>query len=291
MNQYSERQEPNPAPGSIPTQNDEAVTDPATTTVLELPSLDVSPLETGRETESTTGSVDAQTRIRESRWFGALQTGAKILAWAAVFPFLCLLPFVVVLRTAVVAYQENIYDGWESLGIGMTAAVLLVCLYIGAFMWSFGIRRRLFMPLLNICLMAMLCYSGYALFHLATSNAKTEQVRSYYTSLHPFLRVAVKNLTLVDPDLVITDTHRTRDQYRSMGLQPREYSLHFRQSTGFVHAMDLRTNGRPKAINLLVELYFILMGFETIRHVGTADHLHVALPLAEADEAAVSSGN
>lgn len=274
-----------------PPQDDEAATYSAATAVLELPSLDVSTVGAGDGTGPAASTSDAQTRVRESRWVGALQTGAKILAWAAVFPFLCLLPFVVVLRTAVVAYQENLYDGWESLGIGMTAAVLLVCLYIGAFMWSFGIRRRLFMPFLNICLMAMLCYSGYALFHLATSNAKTEQVRSYYTSLHPFLRVAVKNLTLVDSDLVITDTHRTRDQYRSMGLQPREYSLHFRQPTGFVHAMDLRTNGRPKVVNLLVELYFILMGFETIRHVGTADHLHVALPLAAADAAAASSGN
>lgn len=75
-----------------------------------------------------------------------------------------------------------------------------------------------------------------------------------------------------------------------MGLKPRAYALHFRQPTGFVHAVDLRTNGRPKSVNLLVELYFVLMGFDVIRHVGTADHLHVALPLAEADAVAGSSG-
>jgi len=28
-----------------------------------------------------------------------------------------------------------------------------------------------------------------------------------------------------------------------------------------------------------MQLYFHLMGFRTLRHVGTADHLHVELPL------------
>jgi hypothetical protein len=28
-----------------------------------------------------------------------------------------------------------------------------------------------------------------------------------------------------------------------------------------------------------VQLYFWSMGFSTLRHVGTADHLHVELPL------------
>lgn len=229
--------------------------------------------------------------VAGSRWAHALKTAVKAAVWMIAFPFLCILPFIIVLRIAVVAYQESTYDGWESLGIGMLAAILLVCTSIAAFMWTFGIRRRLFMPFLNICLTAMLCYCGYALFHLATSNAKTEEVRSYYTSLHPFLRVALKNLTFVDRELVITDVHRTKDEYRSMGLRPREYSLHFQQPTGFVHAVDLRTNGRPKVHNLLVELYFILMGFETIRHVGTADHLHVSLPLSEEDVLAASAAS
>jgi len=31
--------------------------------------------------------------------------------------------------------------------------------------------------------------------------------------------------------------------------------------------------------NRLVQAYFWSMGFATLRHVGTADHLHVELPL------------
>ena len=214
---------------------------------------------------------------RSSASAGPLRTTLRALLWIVVSPFLGVLPFIVVLRISVVAYQEDIVTGWESLGIGIISAVLLICVYIAAFMWTFGIRRRFFMPLLNICLTAMLCYSGYALFHMTTANAKTAEVRSYYTSLHPFLRVAVKNVTLFDEDIVITDIQRTKDDYRSMGMSVHEYSLHFRQPTGFVHALDVRTKGRSRMANLMVELYFVLMGFETLRHSGTADHLHVAL--------------
>lgn len=251
---------------------------------------------TTERTEQATGAADLPSNdgqpatIRgKGRWSSALRTITKSLVWLAAFPFLCILPFIVVLRISVLAYQENTYDGWQALVIGIFAALLLVCAYIAAFLWTFGIGRRFYMPLLNACLTAMLCYSGYALFHLATSNAKTQEVRSYYTSLHPFLRVAVKNLTILDEDLVVTDVQRTRAAYRSMGLQARDYSLHFLQPTGFVHAVDIRTIGRSRVANLLVELYFVLMGFHTIRHVGTADHLHVALPVAETDSIAASS--
>lgn len=234
-------------------------------------------------TEPEPGDGGTAQNERPGRWTGAGRTLAKIVAWTAAFPVLCILPFLVVLRISVLAYQENTHDGWQALVIGILAALLLVGVCIAAFMWTFGIRRGFYMPLLNICLTAMLCYSGFALFHLAVSNAKTAEIRSYYTSLHPFLRVAVKNLTVLDEDLVITDVERTRSAYRAMGLPPRDYSLHFKQPTGFVHAVDIRTVGRSQITNLLVELYFVLMGFETIRHVGTADHLHVALPLVETE--------
>lgn len=241
------------------------------------------------EGEPTADGHRSTTAGNANRRTGVFRTFAKIVAWMAVFPILSILPFLVVLRISVLAYQENTHDGWQALVIGISAAVVLVCVYIAVFMWTFGIRHRFFMPLLNVCLTAMLCYSGFALFHLAVSNAKTEEIRSYYTSLHPFLRVAVKNLTIVDEDLVITDVQRTKAAYRDMGLPPRDYSLHFKQSTGFVHAVDIRTAGRSKITNLTVELYFILMGFQTIRHVGTADHLHVSLPLIETDPMAASS--
>ncbi len=296
MTKYTERKERSLWAKSAAPQD--AQTAAADTTVIDLPVLslrenpgssEAAPevqqraVQTPREDSPPKSEAQSWLKAPERPWIGPLKTSLKALLWIVLFPFLGVLPFIVVLRVSVVAYKGDTLAGWESLGIGVTAAVFLVCLGIAAFMWTFGIRRRFFMPLLNVCLTAMLCYSGYALFHLATTNAKTEEVRSYYTSLHPFLRVAVKNLTLIDEDLVVTDTHRTKKDYYDMGMRVREQSLHFRQPTGFVHAVDVRTNGRSKLTNLLVEVYFVLMGFETIRHTGTADHLHVSLPFVNID--------
>ena len=41
--------------------------------------------------------------------------------------------------------------------------------------------------------------------------------------------------------------------------------------------MGLRTIRQGELRNALVADYFRLMGFNTLRHVGTADHLHVSL--------------
>ena len=58
--------------------------------------------------------------------------------------------------------------------------------------------------------------------------------------------------------------------------------LHFRQRDGWVHALDMRTIGHGTVRNWLTAAYFRLLGFRTLRHVGTADHLHVSLPLNRA---------
>lgn len=45
-----------------------------------------------------------------------------------------------------------------------------------------------------------------------------------------------------------------------------------------VHAIDLRIHGPSEFRNRLVQGYFEVMGFKTLCHKGSADHLHVALP-------------
>ena len=91
----------------------------------------------------------------------------------------------------------------------------------------------------------------------------------------------VSVFVLADADAVITDAARTPQFYARAGLPSNESSsLHLRQDDGFVHALDLRTINRPEWRNLLAELAFRAMGFHTLRHVGTADHLHVSLRLA-----------
>jgi hypothetical protein len=64
-----------------------------------------------------------------------------------------------------------------------------------------------------------------------------------------------------------------------MGLPVRDQSLHYPQKSGYVHAVDIRTKGRPEWKNKLTEMTFELFGMSTLRHVGTADHLHISLPL------------
>jgi hypothetical protein len=89
--------------------------------------------------------------------------------------------------------------------------------------------------------------------------------------------VAVSTVTLADNDLVITDIERMEDDYNRMGLPVNQSSLHYRQESGYVQAVDIRTFDRGFVRNALLRGSLELMGFNTIRHVGTADHLHVEL--------------
>ena len=117
------------------------------------------------------------------------------------------------------------------------------------------------------------------MIYFSSANAKSERVRAYYASLHPLLRVALSTLILADRDLVVTDLARGPESYAAMGLTPNDGSLHYLQRDGYTHAADLRTAGRGVLKNRLVQLYFWSMGFTTLRHVVTGDHLHVELPV------------
>ncbi|MEL6925882.1 MAG: hypothetical protein AAFO94_17705, partial [Bacteroidota bacterium] len=68
-----------------------------------------------------------------------------------------------------------------------------------------------------------------------------------------------------------------KEDYKRMGLKTKRHSLHYQQPSGFVHAVDLRTNNRSWLRNFLLRSYFQLMGFNTLRHGGTGDHLHVSI--------------
>jgi hypothetical protein len=70
---------------------------------------------------------------------------------------------------------------------------------------------------------------------------------------------------------------RTPADYGRMGLPVNDRTKHYVQSDGWVHAVDIRTRERNELENRSIQLYFWLMGFSTLRHVGTADHLHVQL--------------
>lgn len=206
-----------------------------------------------------------------------------IARWVAVrLLFACAVvaaPFAVLLRTGTWLYLDRGWSTWAAVGAGLAAAVaavtaigVLAARALTGRLHLSAVIRWIAVPLVTV-------YVIYGLLHLSMANAKTERVREYYTTLHPLLRLSLATWTLVDDDLIVTDGWRELEDYASMGLQPYRASRHIVQHDGYVHAVDLRTIDRPWPRNWLTARYFSLLGFRTLRHVGTADHLHVSLPI------------
>lgn len=203
----------------------------------------------------------------------------KLLFSLLVIIGLGIVPFFVLIRTAVFLNLEQNWNGWVSLLGGIVSSISLLGLYV----------LFLFRRVKNKKLLTQFGFGGvaalvggfclYSLLYLSSVNAKTDDVREVYRSLHPILRVSVATTTLAEKDLVITDIKRTEEDYISWGLSPLESSMHYQQKDGFVHAVDLRTIGHSEIRNKALEWSLKAMGLQIIRHVGTADHLHVALPV------------
>jgi hypothetical protein len=193
------------------------------------------------------------------------------------------LPFAVLVRGSVFIYEHGTHSVWLAV---LTAGVLTAGVVTAYAVWiarRFTRRggrggRALVIPLAKwVALPLVVFYCLYSLLYLASVNAKSEPVRAYYYSVHPILRLALSTLILADRDMLITDTGRAPDDYGRMGLPTNTHSRHYKQADGWIHAVDLRTTGRGIIKNRGVQFYFWLMGFDTLRHVGTADHLHVEL--------------
>ena len=83
---------------------------------------------------------------------------------------------------------------------------------------------------------------------------------------------------VADGDVTVTEIGRERADYARMGLPTIRNSLHYVQGDGWVHAVDIRTRNGGALRNALLHAWFAALGFDTLRHAGTADHLHVSLP-------------
>ncbi len=193
--------------------------------------------------------------------------------------FLAIVPFAVLLRGSSYAYKELAWGSWASLGLGFLVCLLVVTLYLVVLGKIVGIRKSMFKFSMTAGGAIVGVFILYSLLFVSAGNLKNDRLKSTYTDLHPLLRTSVSTMVLFDKSSVITDIGRTASDYDKMGLPRLENSLHFEQKDGFVHAIDFRTNGRGAIRNKLVQWYFKLCGFRTLRHVGTADHLHISLPL------------
>jgi hypothetical protein len=185
-------------------------------------------------------------------------------------------PFVLFVRSGVEMYSRGA-PSWAAVLVSSLVTIGVVAAYA---IWlsrrmTGNTRVRAVARWIAVPLVAS--WAAYSLLYLASANAKSEEVRAHYTSLHPVLRAALSTVILVNTDLVVTDMARVAADYGRMGLPVNERTRHFRQPDGWVHAVDLRTMGRSEIENRAVQLYFWSMGFSTLRHVGSADHLHVQL--------------
>jgi hypothetical protein len=228
----------------------------------------------GRELRKAAKFVGAPLPVR--RKLRARDVATSALIALARLTVIVALPFLVYVRTSVFLYTRGT-PAWLAVVGAMLVTMALVALY------GYWLSRRLkgrarvktIVRWVGVPIVAAWCLS--ALFTLARVNAKSDEVHSYYLSVHPILRVALSTVILMDPDLVVTDMARKPQDYVRMGLPINERTKHYEQPDGWVHAIDLRTRGHSEIANRLVQFYFWSMGLSTLRHVGTADHLHVQL--------------
>jgi len=187
------------------------------------------------------------------------------------------LPFILLIRGAI--YLHEVHQWLPSMsilgGIGMAAIALAVYMifFYGRLTGEVGsVRRKLWLSFIIVGI-----YGAHGLFFLSSKNVKEPSIQKEFRSLHPILRLSLSTLIHLDKSLIVTDANRQPEDYKKMGLQSKKQSLHYRQSSGYVHAIDIRTKNRSFIRNTIIRGYFWAMGFNTLRHGGTGDHLHVSL--------------
>lgn len=221
------------------------------------------------------GHEAAETRAGRKGLAGRL--ARRVALWVATALILATLPFLVLVRIGVYGHATWGLGGWSAVLLGGAATGALLSLYAwGTGRWLGGgrvVRRLLTRGAWGVAA----AWVVYALVYVAGANVKSPEVRAEYRALHPLLRLATSAVFVADGETVITDAGRTPEDYWLMGLSKPEASLHFRQEDGFVHALDIRTRGRREWRNVGLEVAFWALGLNTLRHVGTADHLHVSL--------------
>ena len=189
-------------------------------------------------------------------------------------------PFILLIRGAVTFHQQFHFGPLLSILSGILITSVLLFLYLsvvyGQFTGKLGtskaIKRRAFWALVIVSLFAI-----HGIFYTSGNNMKNSEVKNEVNKVHPILRLSVSTLIYLDKEVIITDGKRQPEDYIKMGLKQKSHSLHYRQENGYAHALDLRTKNRSNFRNFLIRNYFRLMGMNTLRHTGTADHLHISL--------------
>ena len=190
------------------------------------------------------------------------------------------LPFLALLRGATFLHGRYDLGPWISILGGVLVAGLVLTLYMTFVYEKFansigGIRALKTRGLFAVMVLGGFCIQG--IFFVSSSNLKYPGLAKEMRQLHPILRLSLATIVLLDKQLIVTDASRLPEDYKKMGLPSKKASLHYRQKDGYAYAVDLRTKYRSGIRNSLIQNYFRIMGFRTLRHGGTADHLHISL--------------
>lgn len=235
--------------------------------------------------KSTYEPYSYQTELKPQKKFSWKRALLKFFLWSNFFLFLCVFPFTMMIRSGIYMYHQYALSVWFGLAVGIIVLSLILLLYLSVgYLLFFRKYKVSFLAIKRITLSVFLfviTYTIFALFSFTGKNAKSDQIKQEYTQLHPYLKISLRTLLFFDKDVLITSLSREPEDYRKMGLTSKSKSLHFKQNTGYVHAMDLRTNGRPFWMIWFSQIYFNTLGFNIVRHNGTGDHLHVSLSTYE----------
>lgn len=208
-------------------------------------------------------------------------TSTQLLVFRLVQLFLlAVLPFVLLIRIAVWWHEQYQAYAWVSVFFAalVTAAVLFgYFLHIRNHFIKQTFSPKILQRNYGITLFIVLMYCANGVWSISAANVKEEAVKQEFKTLHPILRLSISTLILLQKDLILTDAERKPEDYRHLGLPDKNQSLHYTQSTGYAHAVDIRTKGHGWIRNKLIQGYFEMMGFNTLVHKGTAEHLHVSL--------------
>ncbi len=184
-------------------------------------------------------------------------------------------------QLAILAHQQgagHLSPDWLAVAGGLAAGGFVLSASLGLILRLHSVRRvgglLIAVPLL------MILAGTLATTHFPQSNFKSDDLRAEWTHLHPTLRHALWVVRLGDQSLVLTDLRRGPKDYRLMGLRLPFSSRHYPQTDGYAHAVDLRVRDAGDLRNWARQGLFLLMGLNAERHGGSADHLHISLPVA-----------
>lgn len=167
---------------------------------------------------------------------------------------------------------------WPAVVAGLVAGGLVLSLAIGLALRLRSPRRAL--TLLVVMPLALLTAGCLSVTHFPRANFKSDDLRTEWHRLHPTLRLSLWIARLGETELMLTDVSRTPSDYEAMGLAKPSWSSHFHSpQDGYAHAIDLRVADAGDLRNWARQGVFLALGLRANRHGGTADHLHVSLPL------------